>query len=403
MFIERLKFLAGSGARALVSAAVFGSLSGVALPASAEPITTGADDQLIDHMPASNRLRRVAQRENALATTAPFATARHPNPMLAAQEARGLLQAARAEGDPRAAGQALALLAPWKDDARAPAQVVLMLATVEQFLHEFDTANSRLEALVARDPSQSQAWLTLATLRRLRGDYDTSDTACRAMLPLAVQLHGQACLAENMALRGQVTQARALIAELLRTTADGATRNWLLTTLAEAEQRDGRPRQAEAAFVAALRADADAYTTLDFADLLIDRKRPAEALALLKDQPRSDAVLLRLAIAGRQSASAQAPADIAELTDRFTQAALRPGGISGHAREHAMYWLYLRDDPLAALRLAGQNLQQQREPIDLLLYARAARAADARDCLVAVARLQKVMHLHDRRLDTLLH
>jgi Tfp pilus assembly protein PilF len=400
MLFNRLKFsAAGPAWRALAFAAAFGA----ALPAPAEPITTGADDQLIDRMPASNKLRRVAQRENAAATTAPFASTRRPNPMLVAQEARGLLQAARAEGDPRAAGQALALLAPWKDDARAPAQVILMLATVEQFLHEFDTANRRLEALVARDPSQSQAWLTLATLRRLRGDYDSSDAACRALLPLGIELHGQACLAENMALRGQDSQARALLAELLKSTADGATRNWLLTTLAEAEQRDGRPRQAEAAYKAALLADADAYTTLDFADLLIDQKRPAQALVLLKDQPRSDAVLLRLAIAGRQSAAAQAPADIAELTERFTQAALRPGGISGHAREHAMYWLYLRDDPLAALRLAGENLQQQREPVDLLLYARAARAANARDCLVAVAGLQKVMHLHDRRLDSLLH
>ena len=399
MLFIRLNFLACTGLRLLLPALAACVLCGAAAGVSAEPITPGADDQLIDRMPASNKLRRVAQRQNAAATTAPFAATRRPNPMLVAQEARGLLQAARAEGDPRAAGQALALLAPWKDDPRAPAQVVLMLATVEQFLHAFDSANARLEALVARDPTQSQAWLTLATLRRLRGDYDASDAACRALLPLGVQLYGQACLAENMALRGQVSQARALLAELLRATTDPANRAWLLTTLAEAEQRDARPRQAEAAYRAALAADADAYTTLDFADFLIDRKRPAEALVLLKNQPRSDAVLLRLAMAGRQLGAAGAPADIAELTDRFTQAALRPGGISGHAREHAMYWLYLRDEPFAALRLAGENLQQQREPIDLLLYARAARAAHARDCLVAVAALRKTMHLHDRRLD----
>lgn len=52
-----------------------------------------------------------------------------------------------------------------------------MLATVEQFMHDFDTVNTRLEALVRRDMGQPQAWLMLATLRRLRGSFAASDEA----------------------------------------------------------------------------------------------------------------------------------------------------------------------------------------------------------------------------------
>ena len=374
-------------------------------PALAVPIIVNSDDDLVERLPASAMVRRMASRD----LTAQRAGAAHTGgrPTLAdasraAQEARTLLEAARAEGDPRAAGQALALLARWKDDPRAPTAVALMLATVEQFLHDFDTASARLDRLVLLDPRQPQAWLTLATLRRLRGNYRWSDDACHAVLSLGVTLHGQACLAENMALRGDTAGARRMLEVLLQATLDPGSRIWLLTTLAEAEQRDGRPRQAEAAFAAALQAADDGYTALDYADFLLEQNRPAQALRALKGQPRSDAVLLRLAIAGRRTRAPQAAADLAEIGERFAQAALRPGGTSGHAREHALYWLDLRDDPAAALALAGQNIVQQREPIDLLLYARAARAARAPQALAALAHLKTVMRLHDRRLDALL-
>ncbi|MCZ2498862.1 hypothetical protein GN316_19025 [Xylophilus sp. Kf1] len=376
----------------LCAAALWGS------GAQSAPIVPSGDDALIEKLPASAVARRQASRD--------ITAAQGPRPldaMRAVQEARTLLDVARAEGDPRPAGQALALLSPWQNDPGAPSAVMLMLATVEQFLHAFDSANQRLERLVKRDPRQPQAWLTLATLRRLRGDYRASDEACQAVAALGVALHGQACLAENRALRGDTDGARTVLNGLLGTTSDPGSRNWLLTTLAEAEQRAGRNRQAHAAYASAMAAADDGYTVIAYADFLIEQHQPRQALALLARQPRSnDAVLLRLAIAGRAAKTPQAASDMAELGERFAQAALRPGGIDGHAREHALYWLDVRDDPKAALALAGQNLLLQREPIDLLIYARAARAADAPACRAALLNLQKTMGLKDRRIDALL-
>lgn len=374
------------------------------LPVWGSPIVPNSDGEIVERLPASTIARRAALQDAAAAlpVAGSSAVVRLEASARAAREARVLLDAARLEGDPRPAGQALALLAPWANDSQAPPNVVMMLATVEQFLHAFDSARGRLEALVHRDPRQPQAWLTLATLYRLRGWYDRSDQACGAVMAAGATVYGSACLAENQAMRGEIGPARASLNRLIGATRQPSERGWLLTTLAELEQRAGRPLQAEAAYRAALQADHDGYTALGYADFLIDQKRPADALAALAREPRSDAVLLRLAIAGRQANAPAAAADEKELTERFEQAALRPGGTSGHAREHAMYQLDIRHDARAALMLAGENLIQQREPIDLLIYARAARAAGANQALAALASLKTTMHFYDRRLDPLL-
>jgi hypothetical protein len=58
--------------------------------------------------------------------------------------------------------------------------VLLLRATLEQYLHEFDAAVAHLRLLLARPGSerQSQAWLTLATVLRVQGRYAESDAAC---------------------------------------------------------------------------------------------------------------------------------------------------------------------------------------------------------------------------------
>src|SRR5439155_24297663 len=138
---------------------------------------------------------------------------------------------------------ALAAIGAWNDDdANAPDEVLLMRATVQQYLHEFDAAAATLQRLLSRRDGQNQpqAWLTLATVRRVQGRYADSDSACRRVAAGAA-LHGAACLAENAALRGESERARAMLNGLLATPRlENGTRAWLSTTLAELEQRAGR-------------------------------------------------------------------------------------------------------------------------------------------------------------------
>jgi tetratricopeptide (TPR) repeat protein len=365
--------------------------------AHAEPIVPASDSEVVETLPAAagNRAEeRRVKRELA---------ARPLDAKLAAASSQHYLDQARELGDPRFAGQALAALQAWPDAEKAPTEVLLMQATVQQFLHEFDPAAHKLELLLKREPRQAQAWLTLATVRRVQGRYDASDAACAALGRLGAALYATACRAENDGLRGRFDSARPALNTLLATPQLApATRNWLLTSLAELEARAGRPAEAEAAYRAALSAQADSYTTMSFADFLIGLGRNTDALTQLKGQRRTDAMLLRMAIAGTRSNAPEGAGDAREMRERIALANLRPDAKLFHAREQAMFALWVDQQPQRALALARANVTQQREALDLLVLAQAARASGQTEALRETGKLMNEVGLRDQRIAALL-
>ena len=372
---------------------------GAAWTARAEPIVPTRDDEVVEVLPATSTSRsedrqlrkRLAERPN--------------DPALATAVAERYVALARESGDPRYAGLALAALRPWPDAAASPDDVLFLRATLEQYLHEFDAAVAHLRLLLARPGSarRPQAWLTLATVLRVQARYGESDVACRQVGPTGVDVYARACLAENAALRGETAAARrsfqALLADV-RT--PSATRGWLLTSLAELEERDGRVTAADAAYREVLRLGPDTYAAIAYADFLIAQRRPAEALAVLQRERRSDAVLLRLAIAGTQAKATSGDRDVAEMRERIALANERPEARVFHGREQAMFALAIDRDPERALELARGDVARQREPLDLLVFAEAARASGRRDAIEEARRLKTSLGLHDRRIDALL-
>jgi len=368
-------------------------------PVHAEPIVPTHDDEVIELLPTVAGDRGEARRLRRQLVQRPADAG------LALDVARRYLEQAHTLGDPRFAGLAMAALQPWSDARTMPADVLLMKATLQQYLHDFDASVASLQALLARPgaPAQPQAWLTLATVRRVQGRYGESDEGCRQVGVAGSALHAQACLAENAALRGDVASARAALNRLRREAGvSAATRAWLTTTLAELEQRAAEPAAAEAAFRAALALQPDDYTTLAYADFLLERRRPAEALALLKARTRSDAVVLRLAIAGAQAKSASAATDAAEMRERIALANQRPDAKRFHGREQAMFALLVDRQARLALDLARGNVAQQREPLDLLVLAQAARASGDAAAIAEVRALLAATGLKDRRIEALL-
>lgn len=359
----------------------------------AAPIVPHDDADVVEALPASSTRaeERRWRRERAA----------HPRDAAAATAlARRLLAHAREQGDPRYAGQALAVLEPWPDPAATPDDVLLLQATIDQHLHEFDAAAAKLETLVRRSPSDAQAWLTLATVRRIQGRYAESDAGCAALANTAAGVYAAACRAENEGLRGHVTEARAALTSLIAVPGlRPLTAVWLLTTLAELEARAGNAGRAEAAYRTALTLGRDPYTNLSYADFLLERGRDADVLAQLQREPRSDAVLLRLAIAGRRARTSEGARDAAEMRERIALANERPDARVLHAREQAMFALWVDADPRRALALARVNVHNQREPADLLMLARAARAAGDAAARREADRLRRDIGLADRRLD----
>jgi tetratricopeptide (TPR) repeat protein len=364
--------------------------------ARAEPLNPTRDTEVIEVLPAGGTTAEDRKLRKLWVN--------HPTDAVTAVAlARRYLSRARELGDPRYAGQALAVLQGWPDPKSAPDDVLLLQATVQQYLHEFDVSAGHLELLVARRPDHAQAWLTLATVRRVQGRFAASDAACLGLQAAGVLLESQACLAENASLRGDNETARRTLQQLLAPPRlPASTRSWLLTTLAELEQRDGKPDAAEANFKKALEAEAGGYTVLTYIDFLFEQGREDDALALLMPQPRTDAVMLRLAMVGARLKTPNAAVDARVVRDAMAQANLRPGARGTHAREQAMFALWVDDKPAAALELARENVRKQREPLDLLVLAHAARAVGDAKAIREADQLRKEMGLHDQRLDALL-
>lgn len=364
----------------------------------AEPVIPTSDDQVVEVLPASTTGRNDDRRMRMLVMAKP-ADAR-----LAVIVARRDLDRARDAGDPRFAGQALAVLSRWPDASTAPVDVVLVRATILQFLHEFEASKAALRTLLARSEgaSMDQAWLTLATILRVQGRYAESDEACRRVAMAGAAVYGRACLAENLGLKGDVDVTRREFRGMLADPSLAAgTRGWLLTSLAELEQRDGDAKAAGDAYRAALAVDPNAYVAVAAADFLIDHHQPAKAIDVLKGQARTDAVLLRLTIASHQAHLSNELADVNEMRERIALANTRPDARLFHGREQALFALDVDDAPREALTLARGDVSQQREPIDVLVLARSAKAAGDPQALSDAKALQKSMGLHDRRIDAI--
>lgn len=360
--------------------------------AAATAVQPARDDEVLEVLPLVTRNRP------AMAAVAP---ARTLAPDAAARQARDDISVARQTGDTRYWGRAQAVLAPWWDRADAPAELAVLQATVQQGRHEFGAARQVLTGALARAPGHAQGWLNLASLERLSADYARALSACAAVARAGQPLYAQACTLETQSLQGRNASGAPGWQTLIASAADAGQRSWLLSLLAESQERAGQDRAAAQSYTASLAAQADLYTAIAYGDLLLRTGQPAQALQVLAASPETDAVVLRRATAWRalgdarwQAARDLLQARVAELTRRGDDPAL-------HGRELALAALWLDDQPAAALVLARRNLLLQREPIDWWVAAQSAQAARDPAALAELAVALRATGLQDARLAAL--
>lgn len=297
---------------------------------------------------------------------------------LASGLAQRYIGLARSETDPRYLGYAQAALAPWWRQAAPPVPVRLLRATILQSSHQFGPALQDLDAVIAQEPGNGQAWLTRATVLTVQGDYAQATASCARLSALTTQLVTVTCIANVASVTGRAASSERLLDLTLQRSTGAAPEleSWALTLLAEMATRRGETALAEARYKKALaQQPRDSYLLGAYTDFLLDQRRPQEVVKLLKDQQRIDALLLRHALALQALPGQQAPfqAAKAELAARFHAAMQR--GDTVHQREQARFALFLQQDLPAALQLAQKNWAIQKEVPDMRILLEAALAA----------------------------
>jgi Tfp pilus assembly protein PilF len=373
----------------------------IAAPAAvfAAPFIPASDSQVLERLPftpSDPAIRDLRTLHGELR--------REPDNLpLAVRVAQGYLELARVTGDPRYAGYAEAALGPWWRLDQAPQEVLVLRATLRQRAHQFDAALADLAAVLKANPRNAQARLTRATILQVQGAYEGAREECRALQDLTQELVWAACLASVNAATGKLRESYWQLRAVLdrHPNAQPGVKSWILTSLAEMAVRAGPAQEAEGHFRAALALDAtDNYLLGAYADFLLDSDRSLEALGLLRDQTRSDPLLLRYALALQALHSTELPAQIEQLRDRFEASRLR--GDRVHLREEARFTLHLLIAPAAALKLAQENWQIQKEPADVRILLEAALAAGDVAAADSVREWLSSSRLEDAKLQQIL-
>ena len=389
----RLETCAGPGPRSLLCAAL------LAAPAArAAPFVPADDATVLETVPgaadpAARQLRALDRRLAAAPLDQP----------LALDVARRDIVQSRRLGDPRYLGHAEAALAPWPMSPTTPVKVLLLRAVILQSVHDFAGSIAALDRVLAADPADAQAWLTLASVHQVEADYPAALHDCGQFATHTLGLAPDTCSAAVMALTGHAPVALAALTASMTVNqaearAEPELAEWSATLAAEIAERLADPT-AEQRYRAALALDPDdPYLLAAWSDFLLDHDRPAEVIALLRtpERTRIDPLLLRLALAEQRTRAPTVDAHVADLAARFETSRLR--GDTIHRREQARFELDLAHQPARALATAQANWSTQREPADALVLLQAARAANRPDAADPVRRWLERNHVEDHRL-----
>lgn len=313
--------------------------------------------------------------------------------------ARKAIEFGRANADPRAYGEAEAVLAPWWNEANPPQQVRLLRAVIRQANHEFSAAAADLDAVLGQAPRDAQARLSRAFLRMVTGDVEGAMSDCNALPYGGRGLIRNICFARASALSGQAAQGRLVLQQALAADRNSAPamQKFAAAVLADLNAGLGLNADADALYAAAVAEPSpDVSLLAAYADLLLDMDRAADALLVLADRGEQDALLLRLAIAAKRTGDPRLAEWSRIMNERFTAATA--AGNRVHLREEAMFRLKVEDNPAAALPLAVQNWSVQKEPADARLLIEAALAAHEPEVAQPVADFIARTKLDDQRL-----
>jgi tetratricopeptide (TPR) repeat protein len=361
------------------------------------PFAPASDREVLQQVPAASdpKVREMAALRRKLDAA--------PSDLRAAADlARAYIDFGRQIGDAHYAGYAEAVIAPWMAKPQPSSVALVLQATILQFRHQFSDARDLLKRALKDEPHNAQAWLTLATLDMVQGDYPQAAEDCQAAARTGGFALGLACSGNRLSYVGKAEQSVALLTQIEgdAPSLSDPFKAWVQGLLAESAERLGDWTAAETHYRKALRyTPDDNFLVVAYADFLLDRGRPKEVLGLIPNDAQSDTAFLRLVLA---QAALKSP-DLARyswiMAARFE--ALTQRGSDYYGREQVRFALHVQHDADLALDLAKRNWQVQRGPWDARVFLEAASAAHQPQAAIPVLAFLEQTKLQDPVIEPL--
>lgn len=284
------------------------------------------------------------------------------------EQIQSLLNYAYLQGDPRALGQAIAMLQR-QPTSSSDVPRLMLRAQAAQANHQFAEATRLLNTVLQQQPSYSDAHLQLASIELIAGQFVTARQHCeqiRGLDALALRL---ICLAQVDAMTGKL-QATANTLKSITP---------LLSSLNPSQQLWVQLIQADVA----LRLNDKVWNAQIFnqlptdnvpalmarADWLSAQRQWQQIHDLLKNHIEHEGLFIRWLNSKYHLKHADTAVHQKLLTARIQQ--WRQRNDQAHHREQASYAL-LAESAAESLRLARENWKTQRETADVVIYASAA-------------------------------
>ena len=315
---------------------------------------------------------------------------------------RELITLHRETDDPRFLGYAKSTLRSSKDSETSEGLIVLS-AIVDQSLHDFDSARTKLTDIVASSESRTnylQALTVLINLEIVSGRYEKAGQLCAQLSKTDHPYIRANCQAQIKALTGDPVQAyQTLSSQAQRMPATHPYAAFIQNTLGDIASQAGLP-DAPAHYSRALVIDpTDLYARTALADWHLASGNFDRVESLTRQYDDVDRLAVLRAIAQKRQGLTQTNL-METLKQRFDEAAWRDSSL--HSRDLARYLLDVSDAPQAALTFAYNNWADQKELIDTRLLIRAAKAASDEAITEEVTAWMEKQGQHDTQIKDVL-
>ena len=361
-----------------------------------EPYTPNEDAEVLERLPVDTGERKRLRELRSQVNEKPGKFS------LALNLARDYIALGRFNSDPRYYGYAEAVLTPWLKATNEQPDALVLHATILQNRHDFLSALADLKSALSRNPRLPQAWLTLAAINEVQGDYPAALRSCLALARMVDSLSATVCLHSALSLSGQAQSSYSqLVGVLPNSNADPEEMTWAFTLLGELAERLNLVKEAEGWYQKAIhQGHRSVYLLATYADFLLDHDRTDEVIGLLQGETRADPLLLRLALAEQRSKHKDFNQHVGLIEDKM--AASKARGDTAHQGDEARFTLHVLKDAEVALRLALNNWDVQKEPRDARILLETALAARQPGAALPVVKFIEQTRLQDARLEPLL-
>ncbi len=275
-------------------------------------------------------------------------------------------------GDDALLAQGWSLLKPNLTSNNLTPHDLLQAAWLSQAEHKFDTALIYIDKALQKHPRNVQAWLLRASIYTVQGNAAAARHACQQVSLDVSPVVAIACSSRLANTQLEKQQAFDRLKPLIKLPLDPDLKAWVNSIAADLARDSNQTEHADTLYRLSIKHFPSIQVRAAYADLLLSQARNEEVMHMIDSHEKTPALAVRRLLAAHASGL-----DIHQELNRLDQLfrSWAKNNDFRHAREMAMFYLELGNDPQLAYKLATENIKIQQEAEDIQILQKAQAQA----------------------------